>query len=230
MSKPLDLSFPFPLSPSRFNCLFPSHHPPIRRSRRWINICLSLKQGSTIPFANDEHNQLTRDWRKDWSHVTASWKSLWRNCSLKKHEASLNKHVLKSLISLVWNKMWGMAQLIHLVNCKKKFTSIHIKYGTQGRVGRGRGTSNTGTQGTRDVNDYCDTVLRFQSLSSWICFGEGSPPYPFYGSSMPVYEAKTRRRPPSLKKVKPLSWSSCWWNIGALSRVRWVAVAIRFQI
>ena len=31
-----------------------------------------------------------------------------------------------------------------------------IKYGTQRRVGRGRGTSNTGTRGTRDVNDYCD--------------------------------------------------------------------------
>ena len=31
-----------------------------------------------------------------------------------------------------------------------------IKYGTRGRVGRGRGTSNTGTRGTRDVNDYCD--------------------------------------------------------------------------
>ena len=28
-----------------------------------------------------------------------------------------------------------------------------IKYGTRGRVGRGRGRSNTGT---RDVNDYCD--------------------------------------------------------------------------
>ena len=32
----------------------------------------------------------------------------------------------------------------------------NIKYGTRGRVGRGRGTSNTGTRGTRDVNDYCD--------------------------------------------------------------------------
>ena len=31
-----------------------------------------------------------------------------------------------------------------------------IKYGTRGRVGRGRGTLNTGTRGTRDVNDYCD--------------------------------------------------------------------------
>ena len=30
-----------------------------------------------------------------------------------------------------------------------------IKYGTRGRVGRGRGTSNTGTQGTRDANNYC---------------------------------------------------------------------------
>ena len=29
-----------------------------------------------------------------------------------------------------------------------------IKYGTRGRVGQGRGTSNTGTQGTRSVNDY----------------------------------------------------------------------------
>ena len=32
-----------------------------------------------------------------------------------------------------------------------------IKYGTRGRVGRGRGdagTSNTGTHETRDVNDY----------------------------------------------------------------------------
>jgi len=31
-----------------------------------------------------------------------------------------------------------------------------IKYGTRGRVGRGRGTSNTGTWGTRDVNVYCN--------------------------------------------------------------------------
>ena len=33
-----------------------------------------------------------------------------------------------------------------------------IKYGTRGCLGRGRGdagTSNTGTQGTRDVNNYC---------------------------------------------------------------------------
>ena len=38
-----------------------------------------------------------------------------------------------------------------------------IKYGTRGRVGQGRGDvwdgdagmSNTGMQGTRDVNDYC---------------------------------------------------------------------------
>ena len=29
-----------------------------------------------------------------------------------------------------------------------------IKYGTRGRVGRGPGTSKTGMQGTRDVNDY----------------------------------------------------------------------------
>ena len=31
-----------------------------------------------------------------------------------------------------------------------------IKYGTRGRVGRGRGTLNTGTRETLDVNDYCD--------------------------------------------------------------------------
>ena len=34
-----------------------------------------------------------------------------------------------------------------------------IKYGTRGCVGRGRGTSNTGTRGkrgTRDLNDYCN--------------------------------------------------------------------------
>ena len=156
VSKPLDLSFPFPLSPSRFYYLFPSHHPPIRRSRRWINICLSLKQGSTIPFAKDEHNQLTRDWRKDWSHVTASWKSLWRNCSLKKHEASLNKHVLKSLISLVWSKMWGMAQLIHLVNCKKK---IHVNSHQVWDAG----TCGTGTRDVkyRDAGDAgCEWLLR----------------------------------------------------------------------
>ena len=29
-----------------------------------------------------------------------------------------------------------------------------IKYGTRGRVGRGRGDVKTGVQGTRDVNDY----------------------------------------------------------------------------
>ena len=29
-----------------------------------------------------------------------------------------------------------------------------IKYGTRGRVGRGPGTSKTGMQGTRNVNDY----------------------------------------------------------------------------
>ena len=29
------------------------------------------------------------------------------------------------------------------------------------------------------------------------------------GPSQPVYEEKTRRRPPALKKVKPLSKSSC---------------------
>ena len=29
-----------------------------------------------------------------------------------------------------------------------------IKYGTWGRVGQGPGTSKTGMQGTRDVNDY----------------------------------------------------------------------------
>ena len=44
-------------------------------------------------------------------------------------------------------------------------------------------------------------------------------------SSTPVFETKTRRRPPALKKVKPLSSSSCWWNIGAQSRIGWVAVA-----
>ena len=62
-----------------------------------------------------------------------------------------------------------------------------IKYGTRGRVGRGRGTSNTGTRGTRDVDDYCDNC-DFSHFPR-----EGSPPYPPYGSSMPVYEAKTRR-------------------------------------
>ena len=40
-----------------------------------------------------------------------------------------------------------------------------------------------------------------------------------------VYEAKTRRRPRALKKVKLLPWSSYWWNIGALCRVRWLSVA-----
>ena len=30
-----------------------------------------------------------------------------------------------------------------------------IKYGTRRRVGRGRGGVKTGTQGTRDVNNYC---------------------------------------------------------------------------
>ena len=34
---------------------------------------------------------------------------------------------------------------------------------------------------------------------------KGNPPCPPYGSSMPVYEEKTRRRHPALKKVKPLS-------------------------
>ena len=99
-----------------------------------------------------------------------------------------------------------------------------IKYGTWGRVGRGRGTSNTGTrgrqiQGRRDVNDYCKSrrEMRYQSLSSWICLSEHNPP-------CPPYEARTRRRPPALKKVKLLSWYSCWWNIGALNRVGWVTV------
>ena len=32
-------------------------------------------------------------------------------------------------------------------------------------------------------------------------------------SSMTVYEAKTWRRPPALKKVKLLYWSSCWRNV-----------------
>ena len=37
------------------------------------------------------------------------------------HEVSLNKHVLKSLISFIlWSKMWRRAPLIHLVDCKKK--------------------------------------------------------------------------------------------------------------
>ena len=37
------------------------------------------------------------------------------------HEVSLSKHVLKRFISFIlWNKMWRRAQLIHLVDCKKK--------------------------------------------------------------------------------------------------------------
>ena len=32
-----------------------------------------------------------------------------------------------------------------------------INYGTRGRVGRGPGTSKTGMQGTRNVNDYRKT-------------------------------------------------------------------------
>ena len=86
------------------------------------------------------------------------------------------------------------------------------------------GTSGAGTrgrqiQGRRDVNDYCKSrrEMRYQSLSSWICLSEHNPP-------CPPYEARTRRRPPALKKVKLLSWYSCWWNIGALNRVGWVTV------
>lgn len=41
---------------------------------------------------------------------------------------------------------------------------------------------------------------------------EGNPPYPPYGSSMSVYEAKSWRSRPAL-------------NIGALIRVGWFAVA-----
>ena len=112
---------------------------------------------------------------------------------------------------------------------------VDARRGTWGHQVWDAETCGTGTRDVkyRDAGDAgCEWLLRFQSLSSWICFGEGSPPYPSYGSSMPVYEAKTRRRPPSLKKVKPLSWSlwsSCWWNIGALSSVGWVAVAIRIK-
>ena len=43
--------------------------------------------------------------------------------------------------------------------------------------------------------------------------------------TMPVCETKTWRRTPALKKVKSLSWSSCWRNIGVLGRVGWVVVA-----
>ena len=70
----------------------------------------------------------------------------------------------------------------------------------------GMGTQGLQTQGYMergDDNDY---------LKSQGCFGEGNPPCPPYGSSMPVYEAKTLQRSHALKKVKPLSWSSCWWK------------------
>ena len=85
---------------------------------------------------------------------------------------------------------------------------VDARRGTWGHQVWDAETCGTGTRDVkyRDAGDAgCEWLLRFQSLSSWICFGEGSPPYPSYGSSMPVYEAKTRRRPPSLKKVKPLS-------------------------
>ena len=41
------------------------------------------------------------------------------------HGVSLSKHVLKSFVSFIlWNKMWRRAQLIHLVECKKKILSF----------------------------------------------------------------------------------------------------------
>ena len=53
-----------------------------------------------------------------------------------------------------------------------------IKYGTRGRVGRGRGDVKY-----RDSGDAgCEWLLQKSevnaSLSSWICFGEGKPPCP----------------------------------------------------
>ena len=55
-----------------------------------------------------------------------------------------------------------------------------------GTSSMGRGISNTGMRGTRDVNDYCDKCDDF---------GEGNPPYPSYGSSRPVYEADSVKTP-----------------------------------
>ena len=87
----------------------------------------------------------------------------------------------------------------------------HIKCGTRGCVGRERGDVKYRDSGKSDISHFPHEYVLVKATHTALL---SVPPCLF-----------TKRRPPALNKVKRLSWSSCWWNIGAQSRVGWVAVA-----
>ena len=83
-----------------------------------------------------------------------------------------------------------------------------INYGTQGRVGRGRGMSNTGMRGTQDVTDYCDKC-DFSHFPREYVLAKATHPTLLTVPPCLFTKQRLSEDPSALKKVKPLSWSSC---------------------
>ena len=91
-----------------------------------------------------------------------------------------------------------------------------IKYGTQGRQIQGRRGRGMWIIIAK-VGGKCVTFL--VNMFWW-----RQPTLSSLGFLQACLGSEDSSKTPSIKEVKPLSWSSCWWNIGAQSRVRCVAV------